>query len=144
VDPADADRVIAELDDALRSFRDIETGQPVSRGVLRVEELVPPDAPRRFVLPDLIVLWANPHPTSRTSGVVSDRYGEVRWPKGQKLHSGRSGNHTPHGWFVAAGPGITPGASDTDTAITILCSVMGGIPITCGVRSRSCLRSRAG
>ena len=31
--------------------------------------------------------------------------------RGRKLASGRSGNHTPHGWFVARGPGIPPGPS---------------------------------
>jgi arylsulfatase A-like enzyme len=50
--------------------------------------------------------------------VVSDQFGAVRWPAGRKLASGRSGNHTPHGWFVARGPGIRPGPSDRtyDTA----------------------------
>ena len=39
----------------------------------------------------------------------------VTW---RKLASGRSGNHTPHGWFVAKGPGISPGPSNRtyDTA----------------------------
>ena len=43
--------------------------------------------------------------------MVSDRFGEIRWPEGRKLASGRSGNHTPRGWFVATGPGIQPGPS---------------------------------
>jgi hypothetical protein len=38
-----------------------------------------------------------------------ERFGAVRWPPGRRLASGRSGNHTAHGWFVAAGPGIEPG-----------------------------------
>ncbi|MBA3554510.1 MAG: alkaline phosphatase family protein [Gemmatimonadales bacterium] len=111
VDPKDADGVMAELDAGLRSFRDIESGQPVIRGTIKVDELVSPDAPRRRFLPDLIVLWDPPHPVWASSGVVSDRFGEIRWPKGRKLASGRSGNHTPHGWFIAKGPGITPGPS---------------------------------
>jgi predicted AlkP superfamily phosphohydrolase/phosphomutase len=118
VDPRDADRVIADLDAALRSFRDIESGRPVIRGTFKVDELVPPDAPRRRFLPDLIVLWDPPHPLGSSSGLVSDSFGEIRWPKGRKLASGRSGNHTPHGWFVAKGPGISPGLSSRtyDTA----------------------------
>ena len=111
VDPGDADRVLAELDAALRSFRDVETGKPVIRGTIKVDELVPPSAPRRRYLPDLVVLWDPPHPVWQSSGLVSDRFGEIRWPKGRKLASGRSGNHTPHGWFAARGPGIEPGAS---------------------------------
>ena len=49
-------------------------------------------------------MWAS-------SGVVSEQFGEIRWPKGRKLASGRSGNHTPRGWFIAKGPGIPPGPS---------------------------------
>jgi predicted AlkP superfamily phosphohydrolase/phosphomutase len=118
VDPADADRVIAEVDAALRSFRDLETGKPVIRSTIKVDQLVPLTAPRRRYLPDLVVLWDPPHPVAASSGLISDRYGELRWPKGRKLISGRSGNHTPHGWFVAKGPGIRPGPSSRtyDTA----------------------------
>jgi predicted AlkP superfamily phosphohydrolase/phosphomutase len=118
VDPRDADRVLADLDAALRSFRDIESGRPVIQGTIKVDDLVPPDAPRRRFLPDLVVLWDPPHPVGASSGLVSDRFGEIRWPKGRKLASGRSGNHTPHGWFIAKGPGIPPGASSRtyDTA----------------------------
>lgn len=121
VEPGDVDRVIAELEGALRSFRDIETGRPVIRGIIEVDDLIGADAPRRRFLPDLVLLWDPPHPTSESSGVVSETYGEVRWPKGQRLESGRSGNHTPHGWFAAAGPGIAPGPSDRtyDTADVI-------------------------
>ncbi len=111
VEPGDVDRVIAELDAALRSFRDAATGRPVIRGTIRVDELVPPDAPRRRFLPDLIVLWDPPGPLWASGGLVSDEFGEVPWPRGRKLASGRSGNHTPHGWFVAKGPGIRPGPS---------------------------------
>jgi predicted AlkP superfamily phosphohydrolase/phosphomutase len=111
LDPSDADRVIAELDVALRGFRDVQTGKPVIRGTIKVDELVSPTAPRRRFLPDLVVLWDPPHPVWQSSGLISDQFGEIRWPKGRKLASGRSGNHTPHGWFVAKGPGIRPGPS---------------------------------
>jgi predicted AlkP superfamily phosphohydrolase/phosphomutase len=111
VDPGDADRVIAEVDAALQSFRDIDTGKPVIRGTIKVDELIPPTAARRRFLPDLVVLWDPPGPVWASSGVVSEQFGEIRWPKGRKLASGRSGNHTPHGWFVAKGPGIPPGLS---------------------------------
>ena len=111
VDPRDVPGIIAELEEGLRSFRDIESGRPVIRGLVRVDDVVGADAPCRYVLPDLIVLWDPPYPTARSVGVVSDRYGEVRWPRDARLSSGRSGNHTPHGWFAAAGPGIEPGRS---------------------------------
>jgi predicted AlkP superfamily phosphohydrolase/phosphomutase len=118
VDPEDADGVIEELNAALCSFRDLTTGKPVIRGTVKVDDLIPPDAPRRRFLPDLVVLWDPPGPVWASSGLVSEQFGEVRWPRGRKLASGRSGNHTPHGWFVAAGPGIRPGPSSRthDTA----------------------------
>jgi predicted AlkP superfamily phosphohydrolase/phosphomutase len=118
IDPADVDDVIAELDEALRGFRDVETGRSVIRGTVKVDDVVGADAPRRRFLPDLIVLWDPPHPSSASSGLVSGKYGNVSWPRGQRLRSGRSGNHTPNGWFVAVGPGIAPGESDRtyDTA----------------------------
>jgi predicted AlkP superfamily phosphohydrolase/phosphomutase len=118
VDPGDADSVIAELDAALRSFRDMTTGKPVIRGTIKVDELIPPTAPRRRFLPDLVVLWDPPGPAWASTGLVSDEFGEIRRPTGRKLASGRSGNHTPHGWFVAKGPGIPPGptARTYDTA----------------------------
>jgi len=111
VDPSDADRVLAEVDAALRTFRDIATGKPVIRGTIKVDELIPPTALRRRYLPDLVVLWDPPGPASASRGVVSDQFGEIRFPQGRKLASGRSGNHTSHGWFIAKGPGIPPGRS---------------------------------
>jgi predicted AlkP superfamily phosphohydrolase/phosphomutase len=118
VDPKAADQVIEELNVGLRSFRDLTTGKPVIRGTVKVDDLVPPDAPRRRFLPDLVVLWDPPGPVWASDGLVSDQFGEIRWTRGRKLASGRSGNHTPHGWFVAAGPGIRPGPSERsyDTA----------------------------
>jgi hypothetical protein len=44
-------------------------------------------------------------------GVVSESFGEVRWDRGAKFKSGRSGNHTHRGWYVAIGPDIDPGES---------------------------------
>jgi predicted AlkP superfamily phosphohydrolase/phosphomutase len=111
VDPKEADGIVEELNAALRSFRDLTTGKPVIRGTIKVDDLIPPTAPRRRFLPDLVVLWDPPGPLWASSGLVSDQFGEIRWPQGRKLASGRSGNHTPHGWFVATGPGIRPGPS---------------------------------
>ncbi len=113
VEPGDVKAVSREIREALMSFRDIESGAPVISDVVEVDALVGADSPRRRVLPDLVVLWAHPHPLRESSGVVSDKYGTVRWPKGAKLSSGRSGNHTSDGWFVATGPGLEPGPSPT-------------------------------
>ncbi len=109
---AEYDALCSELEDAFRSFVDIDTGRPFVAKVERVDTLVAPDAPARRYLPDLQVLWAD-LPIGESSGVRSERYGEILWGPGYRLPSGRSGNHRDQGWFVAAGPGIEPGACES-------------------------------
>ena len=111
VAPGDVESECANLRDALLSFRDIDTQDPVITDVVRVDDVLGSDIPRRSALPDLVVIWANPHGALESNGVVSDQFGEVRWGRGTKFSSGRSGNHTQHGWYVAMGPGIEPGES---------------------------------
>lgn len=112
LNPADVEAEIDRLEQGLKSFRDIKTGKPIFEGVQRIETVIDKDSPVRHCLPDLVVTWAVDFPTSESCGISSDTYGEIRWTEGEKLDSGRSGNHTPHGWFVATGPGIEPGSSD--------------------------------
>ncbi|MFW6078043.1 MAG: alkaline phosphatase family protein [Gemmatimonadota bacterium] len=113
------DIVIEEVTEAFRAFRDLWTGRPIVRSVEPVEEMVGSDAPRRSVLPDLIVRWANVR--ARGSAGIRSPFGELRWGRGRRLPSGRSGNHTPHGWFVATGPGIEPAREDaTHDAVDLL------------------------
>lgn len=109
VDPDQFDDQCNALREALMGFRDIDSGQPVIADVLKVDEVIGRDAPRRNVLPDLVVLWAGGRGAAESNGVVSDEYGEIRWGRGKKFSSGRSGNHTHHGWYVALGPDIEPG-----------------------------------
>ena len=87
---------------------DIETGAPMVRSALAMEALVGEAAPRRDVLPDVMVNWGD-RPLTASIGVRSPRYGELRWERGARFHSGRSGNHLPWGWLVAAGPDIEAG-----------------------------------
>lgn len=111
VDPSEIDAVCAELRAGLMSFKDVETGEPVIEDVVRVDDEVGRAAPRRSALPDLVVLWAGHRSAQSSEGVTSDRCGKIRWPKGASFKSGRSGNHTHHGWFLATGPGVCPGRS---------------------------------
>ncbi len=97
-----------EIEEAFLSFRDIETGEPIVEAVDRVDDLVPADAPCRHLLPDLIVRWGRTS-SLETSGIRSEKYGELRWDPSAPLPSGRSGNHLDNGWFVAAGEGIRSG-----------------------------------
>jgi len=105
---AEYEALCQELKEAFLGFVDIDSGRPFVAGVERVDSLVGPDAPARRYLPDLQVRWAD-LPIHESSGVRSQRYGEIVWGHGFRLPSGRSGNHVDHGWFVAVGPGIRPG-----------------------------------
>ena len=110
--PENVDSEIRIIQQALMSFRDIKTGKKIIDGVARIEDLIDEALPARDNLPDLVVSWAVDFPTSESCGVVSDEYGEIRWPEKQFLKSGRSGNHTPNGWFVATGEKIKHGSSE--------------------------------
>ncbi len=114
---AEYERLCAHLKEALMSFRDIESGRQVIEHVDRVEDLIEGESPARDRLPDLIIRWAEDVDAYESTGVRSERYGQVRWPRHAKRPSGRSGNHVPNGWFAATGPGIVPGrcASDPET-----------------------------
>jgi predicted AlkP superfamily phosphohydrolase/phosphomutase len=93
------------LREALLDFRDLETGEPLIGGIHHVQDLAPPDAPYRHLLPDLVVTGETAR-AIKTRGVSSRRFGELRWDEPRHLPSGRSGNHTSRGWFVAVGEGI--------------------------------------
>jgi predicted AlkP superfamily phosphohydrolase/phosphomutase len=104
------------LEEALLDFRDIDTDEPLIGEIHHVEDIAPADAPYRHLLPDLVVTG----PTERavaSRGVRSKRFGEVLWGERRMIPSGRSGNHTDHGWFVAAGEGIPAGARARDCHI---------------------------
>ncbi|MEA2575255.1 MAG: hypothetical protein QOH93_2553 [Chloroflexia bacterium] len=103
------DAVCAELEDALLSFKDIATGQPIVDRVYRPADLAPHAAPNSHLLPDLVVTWSQIS-AIRSPGVRSERYGELLTP-GPKLPSGRAGNHTNRGWVLMSGDGIEPGNS---------------------------------
>jgi predicted AlkP superfamily phosphohydrolase/phosphomutase len=118
---ADFDRVCDELRDALGELRDPATGALLVRDVLRADEIAPGPAPQD--LADLHVVWDDTGPLNAAS---SPRIGEVR----VDLPPLRPGNHVEGGWFVAAGPGITPGeittaVSTLDFAPTVACLVGG-------------------
>ncbi len=109
---AEYEALLAELEEALPSFGDLETGQPVVSHVERTDDLVGSDAPARYVLPDLVAHWSQNSSVTESSGISSEQYGDIRWGVDRRLPSGRSGNHSPRGWFVAVGEGVSPGEVD--------------------------------
>jgi predicted AlkP superfamily phosphohydrolase/phosphomutase len=113
------DALCEELAEELLSLEDLETGESIVAAVDRIDQMVAPDTPFRHVLPDLAVHWAG-RPLGSSIGVRSLRHGELVWERGEKLASGRSGNHRPEGWLVTAGPRIMPGAAPAASTLDLV------------------------
>ena len=120
-------RVIEEIRTLVLGLRDIDTNEPVFERVWEREDFVDADATHADLMPDVIVQWRAGANACR--GVRSPHAGDLVWPDGARLPSGRSGDHRSDGWFVAAGPDIAPlpdagTAAITDPAPTI-CAWLG-------------------
>jgi predicted AlkP superfamily phosphohydrolase/phosphomutase len=101
VPPAEADALMDEIADGIRSFRGLD-GSDAVRSVERVRDLFPA-GDRAHLLPDLIVKWVGT-PATRLDGLRSERFGTVLR---HGVGSGRSGNHTEgDAWAL-----VVPGAS---------------------------------
>ena len=109
VAPEDVEPLCARLTEGLLGFRDADTGAPLIEEIRRARDVFP-HGERDDRLPDLIVRWeqssAAPH-----AAVVSERLGRIDRATPGRIPNGRSGNHTPHGWLLAHGPGIAPGGA---------------------------------
>ena len=116
------DAICGELAAGFMSFRDLKTGSPLVRCVYRQHELAPAGAPARDRLPDLVIEWNGVSPIE-SPGIISDRYGELRWTPPGRIPSGRAGNHRTHGWFVAAGDGIEGGQIDGHNILDLVPTV---------------------
>lgn len=100
VDPDEASRLLEELAEGLRTFRDTD-GTPVVREVVRPSELGY-RGPCADQLPDLVVRWGD-RVVTPLAGVSSPRFGEVPSPG---WGTGRTGCHTGDAWAL-----IVPGTS---------------------------------
>jgi predicted AlkP superfamily phosphohydrolase/phosphomutase len=101
------DRLAAEIAAGLESFVDADTGERVVREIKAPDALYSSGA-RRDLLPDLIVQWSFT-PMAPQRQIVSPKFGKIDLAAPGKNVSGRSGNHRPHGFLIAAGPGVGAG-----------------------------------
>ncbi|AHG89957.1 type I phosphodiesterase/nucleotide pyrophosphatase [Gemmatirosa kalamazoonensis] len=112
---AEAQAFCDELAADLLAIVDERTGAPLVRRVLRTDDLYAGEA--RDALPDLLVEWSDDVPTGSTAlaGGAAARV-RARSPKIGVVEGandyGRTGEHRPGGWLLAAGPGIAPGRLD--------------------------------
>jgi predicted AlkP superfamily phosphohydrolase/phosphomutase len=129
VPPSEADALMGEIADGIRSFRGLDGSDAVA-SVERVRDLFP-DGERAHLLPDLIVKWV-PTPATRLDGLRSERFGTVLR---HGVGSGRSGNHTEGDAWALVVPGASRHATLTrphrleDVAATAA-ALAGGDPST--------------
>ncbi len=100
---ADAASYAEELAAKIRALRDLETGEPIAQDVFLTDNLISEEAPFRHVLPDILVDWAD-HQLIDSLGVKTPGGAELRWPRGRRVTSGRSGDHRHHGWVLGDVP----------------------------------------
>jgi len=111
----DYDRLCADIIEGLSTFVDADTGKPVVESVMRIDQLFA-QGPRRNYLPDLLVRWAS-SPAKNHRAIVSARYGSIPWVTPGLNPGGRSGNHRPDGFLLAAGDRIQPNLRIEDAHI---------------------------
>jgi predicted AlkP superfamily phosphohydrolase/phosphomutase len=100
------------LEGDLLEIREQRTGKPLVARVLRTADLF--SGPHLDELPDLLVEWNDEVPLG--SSALGGGAGSIVRATSPKIGTlegrndyGRSGEHRPGGWFVAAGPGISHG-----------------------------------
>jgi predicted AlkP superfamily phosphohydrolase/phosphomutase len=109
---AEAEAFVEQLSADLLEIVDDRTGRPLVRRVLRTAELY--QGPHLEDLPDILVEWSDDVATGSTrvgsgaNAVVRARSPKIGVVEGSNDY-GRTGEHRPEGFFVAAGPGVTPG-----------------------------------
>ncbi|MEO1135478.1 MAG: alkaline phosphatase family protein [Pseudomonadota bacterium] len=101
------DAVIEEIERAVATFINPDTGKPIVKRVVRVHQ--ENDGPHRALLPDLYIEWDRDGAKRNLSRIVSDAYGEIDVPPAV-----RTGDHNPLGFFWA--PADTAGQTITRPA----------------------------
>lgn len=96
---AEVDHFIDRLEKDLGGLKNADNGTPVVLHFQRTRKLY--DGEFADVLPDVIVSWNQDTPVRR---IYSSSFGELRC----NFNHPRTGHHRPEGFFMAAGPKITP------------------------------------
>jgi predicted AlkP superfamily phosphohydrolase/phosphomutase len=102
--------VLRKVEDGLKSYVDVDTGEPVVAETIRATELFGDDTLIKNTVPDLMVRWA-PSSAAIHRKITSPRFGEIAWPTPGRHPQARSGNHRPEGFLIAAGGGIKGGTA---------------------------------
>jgi len=101
--------LLQKIEEGLLTFVDADTGAPIVEELVRGDDLGATGA-RRDHLPDLVVRWVD-RPVTEHRALESPRFGAVDWPTPGGIPDGRSGNHRPEGFVIAAGDSLAPGST---------------------------------
>jgi predicted AlkP superfamily phosphohydrolase/phosphomutase len=112
---AEYEALCAQISDGLATFVDADTGAPLVQAIARPDDLYATGAMKSY-LPDLMVRWADT-PAAAHRNIVSPRYGSIAWPTPGRHPQGRSGNHRPNGFLIAAGDLVAAGPAVSDPHI---------------------------
>ena len=104
----------------LLEIEDLRTGRPLIERVVPTAQLYQGEYLEH--LPDLLVFWSDDVPTgSAMAGGGAGARVRVRSPKIGIVDGvnefGRTGEHRPAGWFIAAGPDIESGRLDREVSL---------------------------
>ncbi|UCB61071.1 MAG: alkaline phosphatase family protein, partial [Candidatus Bathyarchaeota archaeon] len=111
----DYDQLCTNIEDALKTFVDADTGEPAIEKVARSDQLFK-QGPRQSILPDLLIQWTQ-KPAANHQALTSPRYGSIPWPTPGLNPDGRSGNHRPEGFLLAVEDRIQPDSTTKDAHI---------------------------
>lgn len=105
---AEADELCAQLTRDLMELRNLETGEPMVKRVVRTADLYKGEHVGDFA--DLFVVW---NKSGTVKSVGSPKIGTIS----RSFTGNRSGDHTPHGLFMAYTPGAAAGHRDEPISI---------------------------
>ena len=109
------DQLCEAIKEGFGTFVDAHTGNPIVKSVVRSDKLFAAGC-RLDCLPDLIVLWSS-SPAANHRVITSAQFGNIRWATPGLNPDGRSGNHRPEGFLLAAGRQIKPHSRIDDAHI---------------------------
>jgi predicted AlkP superfamily phosphohydrolase/phosphomutase len=97
------------IEEGLFTFVDSQTGEAIVENIYGREALgLDGEFLHRF--PDLVVLWKDT-PAAQHEAIVSERYGQIKWPAPYRNPDGRSGNHRSQGFFIGVGEPFAPNSA---------------------------------
>ena len=108
VKPEDAPAILKDLRAAILECRNAETGEPFVADCVITREHY--SGVYKDYLPDMLINWNR---SASIRAVESPRFGVIR----QRFDGYRTGDHTPFGKFVCAGPGIEPRILNQDVNV---------------------------